>query len=212
PIHRAIAELGAPVDVNDSDRQGRHPGWDSIITYNFDDLMGEALDAAGLPRAAYAMRGDEVMADPNPRAFRAGPEDLHQRIYHLHGYTPRRPFLITDVRFVFSTSQYEKIYGKCRAAIIDHVFSGWLARPIHHALYVGCSFQDEAMNALLRDAAGLLPGRYHYALLKWPGEAPFVKSAAEDIAVRSARYAALGVRPIWFDDFREIPELIRRLT
>jgi hypothetical protein len=209
-IHRAIAELAPPIHV--PDRGGWFPGWASIITYNFDDFMGEVLDATALARAAYAMRGDEIAGDPNELARKAGRNGLHQPIYHLHGYTPRRPFLITQVRFVFSTSQYERTYGNSRAAIIGEVFERWLARPIHHALYVGCSFQDEAMNALLRDAADALPGRYHYALLKWPGPERFEEASADEVAVASARYVAMGVRPIWFNQFSEIPDLIRRLA
>lgn len=209
-IHQAIAELAAPIEVKD--RGGLFPGWDSIITYNFDDLMGEALDALDLARAAYAMRGNEIAGDPNNRARALGPEGLHQRIYHLHGYTPRKLFLITHVKYVFSTSQYEKTYGCSHAGIIGEVFDNWLANPVHHSVYVGCSFQDEAMNALLRDAATVLPGRYHYALLKWPGNDPLMKSSAEDVARESTTYVSMGVRPIWFEDFREIPELIRSLA
>jgi hypothetical protein len=209
-IHRAIADLAAPILV--PDRGGWFPGWDAIITYNFDDLMGEALDAAGLARAAYAMRGNEVAGDPNELAIQGGQEGLHQRIYHLHGYTPRKPFLITHVRYVFSTSQYEQTYGGSHVGIVGEVFDRWLANPVHHALYVGCSFQDETMNDLLRAAARTLPGRYHYALLKWSGSRPYNNSSAQEIALESAAYVLMGVRPIWFDGFDEIPALIRRLA
>jgi hypothetical protein len=208
-IHQAIADLASPIQVRD--RGGWFSGWDSIITYNFDDLMGEALDAKGLARAAYAMRGANVAGDPNERARAAGQRSLHQQIYHLHGYTPRRLFLITEVQFVFSTSQYEATYGSSRCGIVGEVFSRWLANPVHHALYVGCSFQDESMNALLRDAASVMPGRYHYALLKWPGSSQLMKSSPEEVALESARYLIMGVRPIWFDDFSEIPALILSL-
>ncbi|HJQ70577.1 MAG TPA: SIR2 family protein [Blastocatellia bacterium] len=208
-IHEAIAELADPIQV--IDRGGWFSGWDSIITYNFDDLMGEAVDQKGLARAAYAMRGAEMAGDPNERALKAGQRSLHQGIYHLHGYTPRRLFLITEVRFVFSTSQYEATYGSSRHGIVGEVFSRWLANPVHHALYVGCSFQDESMNALLRDASNVLPGRYHYALLKWPGSSKLMDSSPEDVALESVNYLVMGVRPIWFDDFDEIPELIRSL-
>ena len=68
------------------------------------------------------------------------------------------------------------------------------------------------MNDLLRDAARALPGRYHYALLKWSGATLFHEATAEDVAIASARYVTMGVRPIWFDGFDEIPELIRRLA
>ena len=209
-IHRAIAELAAPIEV--ADRGGLFPGWDAIITYNFDDLMGEALDAAGVARAAYAMRGDQMAGDPNELARERGPHGLHQPIYHLHGYTPRRLFLITRVQFVFATAQYTTAYGGSPAGIVREVFARCLANPVRHALYVGCSFDDEAMNELLRQAALALPGRYHYALLRWPGDGRFDAAATEEVALESARYVSIGVRPIWFDDFSEIPGLIRCLA
>jgi hypothetical protein len=174
--------------------------------------MGEALDAAGLARAAFAMRGDQVAGDPNELAIQRGQNGLYQPIYHLHGYTPRKPFLITHVRFIFSTSQYEETYGGSHVGIIGEVFDRWLANPVHYSLYVGCSFQDERMNGLLRDAARTWPGRYHYALLRWPGNRPLMQSAAKEIALQSARYVSIGVRPVWFDEFDEIPGLIRRLA
>ncbi|TLD46055.1 MAG: hypothetical protein FAZ92_01663 [Accumulibacter sp.] len=209
-IHRAIAELAAPIEV--TDRGGLFPGWDAIITYNFDDLMGEALDEAGVARAAYAMRGDQVAGDPNQLARERGPHGLHQPIYHLHGYTPRRLFLIAKVQFVFATSQYTRTYGGSPAGIVGEVFARCLANPVRHALYVGCSFDDEAMNELLRQAARALPGRYHYALLRWPGDGRFAAATADEVALAAARYVSMGVRPIWFDDFGEIPGLIRCLA
>ncbi len=72
--------------------------------------MGEALDELGLARAAYAMRGNQLAGDANEIARQRGPNGLHQPIYHLHGYTPRRLFLITRGQFVFATSQYTRTH------------------------------------------------------------------------------------------------------
>jgi len=209
-VHRSIAELAHPIAVPDRG-PGLYPGWDSIITYNFDDLIGEALDERGLARAAWAMRGNEKAGDPNAIAREAGRRSLFQDIYHLHGYTPRRLFLITTVQFVFSTSQYASIYAE-RRALLDEVLEKYLANPVHYALYVGCSFADEAMNELLRQAAKRWPGRTHYALLKWPGDCTYPQSSLEEIERHSARYREFGLQPIWFDDFAELPALIGRLA
>jgi hypothetical protein len=208
-VHRAIAELADPLTVPDRG-PGKFPGWDSIVTYNFDDLLGEALDERGLARAAWAMRGDVKAGDPNALAQKAGQDGLLQSIYHLHGYTPRRLFLITKVAFVFSTSQYANVYAS-RRALLDEVLTRYLANPVHYALYIGCSFGDEAMNDLLRQAAVSLPGRAHYALLKWPGAAKYAQSSLAEIDKHAARYLDFGVQPIWFDDFAEVPELIGSL-
>jgi hypothetical protein len=72
--------------------------------------------------------------------------------FHLHGYTLRGLFLITDVRYVFSTSQYLTTYAGPRSQILTTVYENILANPVHIALYVGCSVADQTMNALLRDA------------------------------------------------------------
>jgi hypothetical protein len=211
PIHRAIAALAREQYVPDRPPH-RFPGWESIISYNFDDLQGEAIDEAKLPRAVWAMRGDQVAGDPNDAARAAGQSAVYQPIYHLHGYTPRRFFDITHVRFVFSTSQYLKFYGGNPQHVISRVLHDYLAHPIKYALYVGCSFADEQMNELLRQAAAVLPGRDHYALLKWPGATPYAHATAADVLSAAARYLSFGVRPIWFERFDEIPEMIGALA
>ena len=209
-IHRAIAELAPEQFVPDRPPH-RFPGWETIISYNFDDLQGEAIDALGLPRAVWAMRGEQMAGDPNDAARAAGPHSVHQPIYHLHGYTPRRFFNITHVRFVFSTAQYLQFYDGNPKHVITHVLREYLAHPIKYALYVGCSFTDERMNDLLRHAAAALPGRWHYALLKWPGAKAYGEASAAELDAAAERYLSFGVRPIWFERFDEIPAIIRAL-
>lgn len=206
-IHRAIAELAHAQEVPVRG-PGLFPGWDSIITYNFDALMSEALAEQKIPHAAWAMKGDELRGDPDELARNSR---WHQPVFHLHGYTPRRLFLITDVRFVFSTSQYLTVYKGPRSRILETVYRGFLANPVHIALYIGCSFTDDAMNDLLREAIAEYPGRYHYALLKWPHDRQGKEPAPDEIEAESAKYLEFGVRPVWFDDFKELPGLIRHL-
>jgi hypothetical protein len=205
--HRAIAELAHAQEVPDHG-PSLLPGWDSIIMYDFDALMSEALAEQKVPHAAWAMKGDELRGDPDELARKS---QWHQTIYHLHGYTPRRLFLITNVRFVFSTSQYLTIYQGPRSRILEIVYRGFLANPVHIALYIGCSFTDEAMNGLLRDAFAEYPGRYHYAFLKWPRDRKGGEPATNEIKAESTKYLEFGVRPVWFDDFSELPGLIRQL-
>lgn len=206
-IHRAIAELAHAQEVPPRG-PGLFPGWDSIITYNIDALMSEALAEQKIPHAAWAMKGDGLRGDPDELAKKS---QWHQPIFHLHGFTPRRLFLITDVRFVFSTSQYLTTYKGPRSKILETVYKGFLANPVHIALYIGCSFTDEAMNGLLREAFVEYPGRYHYAFLKWPRDRREKKPARDEIEAESAKYLEYGVRPVWFDDFKELPGLIRQL-
>jgi hypothetical protein len=208
-IHRAIAKLAYSPKTQDPNH-ALPLGWDCIVSYNFDDFMGEAIDSEHKPRVAWAMREDTMAGDPNALAEKAGREGAHQDIYHLHGYTPRRLFRITQVRFVFATSQFGELYPKGND-LIDRVLDDYLMNPIHHALYVGCSFDDNAMNSLLENSWQQWPGRWHYALLEWEGPERYTRSTAEEINDASRRYTDLGVQPVWFDRFDEIPGMILEL-
>jgi hypothetical protein len=69
------------------------------------------------------------------------------------------------------------------------------------------------MNNLLREAAEILPGRRHFALLQWPEKnSDPLEATATQRAQHEARYHSMGVQPIWFKDFPEIPALIRSLA
>ncbi|MFW9993769.1 MAG: SIR2 family protein [Candidatus Odinarchaeota archaeon] len=209
PIHRAIAELAHGQFVPDRG-PGIFPGWDAIISYNFDDLMGEALAELKIPHARWAMRKGEIAGDPDESARKAGQQGWYQSIYHLHGYTPRKLFLITHVEFVFSTAQYFQIYQK-GGGIIDKILNEYLANPVHVALYIGCSFSDEAMNNLLREAAKKYPGRFHFVILKLPNKFKKKEPSAGELEKLSEFYYEMDVYPIWVHEFSEIPEIIQRL-
>jgi hypothetical protein len=205
--HRAIAKLARAQRVPERG-PGWFPGWDAIITYNFDALMSEALAEEKVPHAAWAMKGDELRGDPDEVARTS---DWIQPVFHLHGYTPRRFFLITHVRFVFSTSQFLTTYrDQPQSRILKEVMEGYISNPVHIALYIGCSFTDEGMNKLLRDAFERYPGRFHYALLRWPHNGRTVPTK-EERKKEAAKYLEIGVRPVWFEDFAELPGLIAQL-
>lgn len=206
----AIGRVASHVDTFENG--SKFYGWKSVITYNYDDLVGEALDAAGVPRASYAMRGDEMCGDPNKMAEKMGQDADHLGVYHIHGYSPRRLFLITNVKFVFSLSQYS-VYNMRLPAIFQHVFANYMTIPLQHCLYLGCSFSDKHMNGLVKHAADCLPGRYHYAVLRWEVKGTSYRDAsAEEIRKQSSKYMALGIRPVWVDKHEEIPDLIESLV
>lgn len=208
--HRALAELAEPQKrLGPGDPRGY--GWSSLITYNFDDLMGEALDQRDIARAAYAMSGPDVVGDPNAIAKRQGQDHPHLPVLHLHGYTPRRFFYITHVKFVFATSQYATEYAADQRPILDSVFEQFLASPSQRAVYIGCSFRDECMNDLLEKSRQHLPGSEHWALLQWPGPGRYAEATPEELERCSQRYVSFGVRPVWYDEHHEIPDMIRQL-
>ncbi len=200
--HRAIAELAAP------------PGLDAILTYNFDDLMGEALNERGIAHQIWAQTKRGVMGTPRARLSgleRGSEERRVLPVFHLHGFTPRGLSLITDTEFVFSTLQYSEIYARSTETIIDKARDEYLAQPLHLALYVGCSFSDEAMNGLLKKAFERYPGRFHFALLRWPTPRRGAGPSGTEMELQAARYLEIGVQPVWYDDVEDIPGIIRSL-
>lgn len=195
-IHRAVAELARKPNEPD-------PGWVEILTYNFDNLMGEALEELRRPHMKWMMR--------DGRAYHTVPQ-ADTEIIHLHGYSPRELMDIRGVEFVFSTSQYATAYRAEQPTLLNTV-SALISKPDLFAVYVGCSFDDEAMNNLLRRAARRCAGTFQYALLRLPdrlrGELE-VSSGA--LAEEETRYLDMGVQPVWFRKFEEIPNLIRQLV
>jgi len=205
--HRAIAEL-ARDRIMTPQGERMYPGWEKIISYNFDSLMSIALLELQVPHAAYYMRGSKFLGDPDELA-RKGFQ--HLPIYHLHGYAPSHLFRITDIQYVFSTSQYTNTYKGPESEIFQNFHELILANPIHIAIYIGCSFSDESMNELLRKSFNEYPGRHHYAFLQWPYKRKGRIPASSKLKIESSKYLEFGVRPIWFDDFEELPDLIRQL-
>ncbi|KIW32677.1 uncharacterized protein PV07_04206 [Cladophialophora immunda] len=208
-IHEIIARLAKP--------DARGLGWDSIITYNFDNFMEIALTDAAVPNAGWAMKGDRMCGDPCWLAIEnqgRNPSARHQAVYHLHGYTPKKRFNIAGVGFVLADSQFKSRYaeGQPITPIFRLVENKYLGKPNHVALYVGCSFQDKYMNGLVKASFDRCYGRYHYALMKWPTKRNGKEPTQEEIRDASKQYLEIGVRPIWFDEFGEEKGLLERLA
>jgi hypothetical protein len=206
-IHRAIAPLGAAQRV--CERGGRiFPGWESIITYNFDGYMARAFADAAVGHVIRVGSGDRVGHIKDERAKRG---ECAVPIFHLHGYHDReRLEIVPD--FVFATSQFLEMYGGEMRGLLKAIFENYLAKPLHVALYVGCSFTDRKMNDVVRNAVERYPGRSHYAFIEWPNSSRRRPPPPAEVERRSIRFTRMGVRPIWLHDHNEIPRLIGQLA
>ena len=202
PIHRSLARLAARGN-------GPKPGLVSFINYNFDSLMNEALQDEGVPYECHFMAYRKIESF----APRSNPSWLHSvPVYHLHGFTPRRSmFDLRGIDFVFSTQQFAEIYRPGEETIVDVAVNEYIRHPNYVALYVGCSFTDETMNYVLADAARRFPHRPHYALLEVPKEFP--RSGDTAILEReSVRFTEMGVQPVWYTDYDDIPVILDGLA
>ncbi|MFX1252561.1 MAG: SIR2 family protein [Promethearchaeota archaeon] len=208
-IHEAIAKLAQPVV-----RAGkwRVPGWASIISYNFDNLMGDALKKEKIPHVAWAIDNEgKTRGHPDELAKKLGPDSLYQSIYHVHGYTPWMGLGVIYTGIVLSESEYTSAYGSNRLEVLDDIVKNYLMMPRFICLYVGCSFIDEAMNSLLREAATISPGRFHYAFLRLPEEFQEKEPSSKQLEDITAPYLEMGIQPVWFQNYNEIPSLILKL-
>ena len=208
-IHCAVADLACiPED----------PGFLSVISYNFDSLAADALLNRGIGVDNYVMRNNElyrfrVLPEQWPGAI-SRPDIEHGRtvpVYYLHGFSPSYSMDISHINYVFSTAQYAEMYEPEKLTIIGQVKNEFLSYPYTTALYVGCSFEDEVMNGLLLRAGHRRYGRFHYALCRWPEGQPKNEPTSREIDAQSISYLKYGVRPIWFYEFEEIPEILLSL-
>jgi hypothetical protein len=206
PTLDAIAEVASHPRVSRGNRT--YPAWHSVVNYNFDSLLCQALDKRGVPRAAFVMEGDKQIGYMRPAVHGT---DWHQTILHLHGFVPSWKADITHTRFVFSASQYAQAYGDGAGDLIALVRDSILSRPPVVTLYVGCSFNDEQMNKMLGTTWWEHHGRMQYALLKWPRQRAGREPTNEEVRDQSLHYLNMGVQPIWYDDHNEIPDIIRSL-
>jgi len=198
PIHLGLARLAAR--RGQSDR-----GWAGIVTYNFDNLLGEALEQMDRPHSIMTVRNGQGVMTRHPGG-------VGTEVIHVHGYAPRELMRIEGIQYVFSAAQYEQLYGSKPSLLLNTV-RALLSKPDLVALFLGCSFIDDAMNRILREATQSREEVFHFALLQLPKQWREEEEVPErELAVSEERYASIGVQPIWFRNFEEIPEIVESLS
>jgi hypothetical protein len=190
-----------------------------LLTYNFDCLLEEALDAIG-------RRYTRVDRD-------SFPVDGELPIRHVHGWLEREP---SDAEWlVFAEDEFHARYADpfdWSNVVQLNAFSQ------RCCLFVGLSMDDPDLRRLLDAVSGRKPGRSrapHFALLPRTDDAAIERSLLDLRAsagealdegswhavlerVRWMRELAdlskaavleqLGVNVIWFEGFDELPELL----
>ena len=196
----AIVRLSTP--------RRNHIGVKSIVSYNFDDLLEQNLEQAGVDYKTIYREQD--MPDRNRLS-----------IYHVHGFLPKEPEEgeSQDLNLVFSEEDYHRVYRDAY---------GWSNLVQLNAfrdttcLFLGCSLTDPNMRRLLDVAARTEEKARHYAILKrksleLPPEDRRVKQGILkeyqriDNNIRESYYESLGINIIWVDRYDEIPDILRGL-
>jgi hypothetical protein len=173
-----------------------------ICTYNFDDLIEEALAVQGIPSQSLSP-GDPLDA-----------EFTGTTVFHPHGFLTASMTAeeCASTQIVLSEQDYHSLYGNPYSWANMVQLSLLLS---HTCLFVGVSLTDPSIRRLLDTCVTLPIAHMHHAIMLSPvagleGEA---KKAAHDLQLaRNAELRSLGVKPIWISSFDEVETIFRRIS
>lgn len=161
---------------------------DSVITYNYDDLLEEAL------------RKDGVSYTPVDRSNRPLPGSLP--IHHIHGMITHDNDNEYDNNVVLSEDDYHSLYNDA---------FHWANVEQLHALsqttcfFIGLSLKDPSLRRLLDISFRRGTGdAVHYAFLP--------RKEYKEPAKAESLFYNMGVNVIWYEDYKDLPGMIRTLV
>lgn len=170
----------------------------SIITYNFDDVMERALRERGIEY--YSVFGQNQ------------PQQLFP-IYHVHGFIPYANK--DDIKSVpvLSEEEYHRVYASSY---------NWSNVEQLHALsrttciFIGLSMTDPNLRRLLDIAIQDSENDpRHFVFLPRISEFGTDKNAEaknnEAMKIQKQIFLELGLRTIWYRDYNELPKLLKNL-
>jgi len=202
PLLDEIAEI---CDDHDIHGYGR-----SVVTFNFDDLLEQRLRAKGIRHRVYSGEGKRPLLQDAVR------------IFHVHGYVPFRADAEGTGKLVLSENRYHDLYAD------SYTYANMEQLELLRnatCIIIGCSLTDPNQRRLLAIAAAS-PGdaRLHYAFVKRTKSIPdgsrnldtASKALANFVfdkyhAMTEAFLFTLGVNVIWFEEFEDIPPILRRI-
>jgi hypothetical protein len=170
-----------------------------ICTFNFDDLIEEALGMNGLAFRSLAP------GDPLDAKFEG------TIVAHPHGFLTASMTAeeCAQTQIVFSEEDYHDLYGNpySWANLIQLSLLLW-----HSCLFVGTSLTDPSIRRLLDSCAKLPIAHKHYAIMRSPASGSEVGKAGEDLQfARNAELRSLGVDAIWINSFDEVETIFHRI-
>ncbi|WP_452227646.1 SIR2 family protein [Lacinutrix sp. MEBiC02404] len=206
---------------------GKSPNLDSIITYNFDDILEYKLKKTEMPipyKSVYGI-GMEIKNDELP-------------IYHVHGYLPETEKLNDSHKITFGESnyhqQYSDIYSWNNMVQINKFRE-------NTCLFIGSSLTDPNIRRLL-DIAFKQKGnkkKHHYIFKQRMNKQKLSENLKEILESKEVlniknnagldfdetikllseiheRFeendsASFGVKTIWIDDWEEVPIMLKKM-
>ena len=163
----------------------------SMVCFNFDDVMQETYQSECI-RHSVVLNGEKFNLNND-----------HVTIFHPHGYLGRFDSKEEQNRseIILSKSDYEGLYQQhyCLTNLIQ--LSMLMTKTV---LFVGISMTDPNIIRLLKKAREVGVWNWHYALMKVENE--------KYVISQNKRLRAIGVDPVWYKEYSDIPRIIRRLS
>jgi hypothetical protein len=188
---------------------------DSIITYNFDDLLEKKFDNKILPYRCIYRDGDSATNDELP-------------IYHVHGFLPEDPSKYQNLGeslLIFSEENYHEVFS-------DPYHWSNLVQLTNfrekNCVMIGLSMTDPNLRRLLEIAARRFNESKHFVFMQRASIKKITSLIEKDKPVieegiinqfninHHTLYEAilqeLGISIIWYEDYKEIPDLLRTIN
>lgn len=161
---------------------------ESVITYNYDDLLEEALSSEGIPYT------------PVDRSNRPMPGTLP--IHHIHGMITHNNEGDYDSNVVLSEDDYHGLYNDAfHWANVEQLHS--LSQTTCY--FIGLSLKDPSLRRLLDISFSRGTGdAVHYAFL--PRNEYKEPTKAENL------FYNMGVNVVWYEDYKELPGMVSSLS
>ena len=186
----------------------------AVVTYNFDDLIEKELTNTGDLFRSIFREGDIPTSDELP-------------IYHVHGFLPENtePYdQLEESKLVFSEEGYHEIY------VDSYHWSNLVQLNLYRestCLFVGLSLTDPNLRRLLEISARRASNQRHFALMQRMDADSFTSDKGKSVVrarkqsvnrflenhhrIKEELFRELGVSIIWFDDYKEVPRLLKRI-
>ena len=179
----------------------------ALITYNFDDLLEQHLEALGIDFKSIYREGDFEIATKRP-------------IYHVHGFVPSKPEKYPELDksiLVFAEDGYHSLQND------PYSWSNLVqlkALRESTCVLIGLSGIDPNLRRLFSNFSKRFDGCKHYILLQRQLKSTntsltqnqFDKFSNLHHSLQEDVFRELGLKVIWYESHTEIPNLVNQIT
>ncbi|KQQ61166.1 hypothetical protein ASF69_01710 [Rhizobium sp. Leaf311] len=176
-------------------------GADRICTYNFDDILEEALTVEGV--------GFHSFTPGRPVNSNYGGVN----VYHVHGLLPSGASLeeCKEIEIVFDETDFNQLYSDPYSWANLIQLSMLMSSS---CLFVGCSVRDPNLRRLLDTCRRLKLTHKHFAIVQSPLQGT---SGPERLKARNQRTAlkvelsSLNVEPVWIGQWSDLTKILESI-